>query len=217
MAEIDEMGQRKIDPTTLKPLNSAITWELTSPDVKIYGQLKGFAGLANAALTFTPETIILQETKGGEIKDLMTLATSGHQVMTTLHANTIKAMFIRIVLMYQESGVRISEQLIQAQIPEAFPIIHQIDRYKDGSRKIYKTSEIVGFDTTSMTPIFRTLNEFKVTDTIYESVDGVLKPKVLGEFKAVEFFSDEMLERLRKGGLPTSELEVLSDLYKKSK
>lgn len=79
-AEIDEMNLRQMDPVTGEAINSVLMWE-ADKDRDI-----DFKKMINWALTFTPETLILQESKGPEIVDIVDASITGHQTVLTLHA-----------------------------------------------------------------------------------------------------------------------------------
>ena len=230
MAEIDEMNLRQVDmrktvikdgqkvenKNYLRALNSALMWECTNPNTPIFGNLKGFSGLVNASLTFTPEVIVLQESKSGEIKDVVEAAISGHQVFTTIHANSPEAFFLRILLMYQQAAANISDSLILKQIPLAFPVIVNFRRYPDGSRKIAEVTELIGFDANTQNPITKTLLRYEVISNTRDPHTGKLKIK--GEFYANkdEYLSDNLIRILKDNGAEDREIEQLKILYSKA-
>ena len=197
MAETDEMNLRRIDsrrfikndagkdvenPEYLRSLNSVLMWECPDPKRKIAGDLMGISGMVNASLTFTPEVIVVQESKSGEIKDIIDAAVAGHQIFTTIHADSPEAFFIRILLMYQQAAANISDVLIQKQIPLAFPVIVNFKRYADSSRKIAEITELVGYDAVTFQPITRPLVQFVVTRNVVDPKTHKLKTE--GNFYA---------------------------------
>ena len=231
MAETDEMNLRRIDtrrfiknsagkdvenPEYLRSLNSVLMWECPDPKRKIAGDLMGISGMVNASLTFTPEVIVVQESKSGEIKDIIDAAVSGHQIFTTIHADSPEAFFIRILLMYQQAAANISDVLIQKQIPLAFPVIVNFKRYADSSRKIAEITELVGYDAVTFQPITRPLVQFVVTRNVVDPKTHKLKTE--GNFYANldGFLSPRLLKILRDRGAQEKEINRVEALYKKT-
>lgn len=230
MAEIDEMNLRQVDmnkniiengektpnPNYLRAINSALMWECTNPNTPIFGDLKGFSGLVNASLTFTPDVIVLQESKSGEIKDVIEAAISGHQVFTTIHANSPEAFFLRILLMYQQAAANISDSLILKQIPIAFPVIVNFRRYPDGSRKIAEITELIGFDANTQNPIYNVILRYEVIKNIRDPHTNKLK--IQGEFYGNKkgFLSPNLIRILKEHGAEDREIDQLKVLWDKS-
>lgn len=231
IAENDEMGLRRIDhreflthdddptipigikkknPNYLRAENSVLMWECTNSNIRIVNNLKGFDGMLNASLTFTPTVIVLQESKGGEIKAVIEEAISGHQVFTTVHANSPEAFFLRILLMYQQAGTNISDTLILKQIPIAFPVIVKFERFPDGTRKISEISELIGFEASTQDPKFKTLLKFQVEDTVEDPTKKPPNNKIVkGKFLAGEFLSERLIDILKHGGIDSGSLSRL--------
>ena len=224
MAEIDELDLRQVDKNG-KALNSVVVWELPSLTKEIYAEMKGFQGLVNASLTFTPETIVLQETKGAEIKDLMTLAASGHQVITTLHANDVKALMSRIVTMFIDAGIEMPvEQIIELLI-NAFPWVVNIRKYPDGSRKIASIAELINVDPITKVPVFHTIMEYEIQKTKNTIKNGKEVVEIQGDWvynpyqtqsKEPSSLPPRTLELLKLGGITDEELTDLESTLKKA-
>ena len=224
MAEIDELDLRQVDKDG-KALNSVVVWELPSLNKEIYAGMAGFQGLVNASLTFTPETIVLQETKGAEIKDLMTLAASGHQVITTLHANDVKALMSRIVTMFIDAGIEMPvEQIIELLI-NAFPWVVNIRKYPDGSRKIASIAELINVDPITKVPVFHTIMEYKIQKTKNTIKNGKEVVEIQGDWvynpyqsqsKEPSSLPPRTLELLKLGGITDEELNDLESTLKKA-
>lgn len=233
LAEIDEMNLRQVDmrkyivnsegveipnPDLHKAINSALMWECPDLEKVIHGKLKGFAGLVNACLTFTPETIVLQESKSGEIKDVIEAAISGHQVFTTIHANSPEAFFLRILLMYQQAAANISDSLILQQIPLAFPVIMCFKRYPDGSRKIAEVTELLGYDTVRNKPITNTLLKYVHEGTYFDPNLGPNGKLVMRgrHYAGKKFLSQKTIDIMRDGGLQDDVFQALKTEWNNS-
>lgn len=138
VAEIDEMNARLLDKDG-KPLNRTIMWEMVP---EIFDLKKAVL----SALTFTPDGIIIQETKGEEAVEVINAGITGHQVITTGHADDIKSVGERFVAMYKQSGSNLDDEIILTMMANAFDIAVQMERLGDGSRKIVNVSQILSYN-----------------------------------------------------------------------
>lgn len=159
VAEIDEMDARKSDERG-KPLNRVMMWEIK----------EGIMDLREAviaALTFSPECIVLQECKGPEAVEVITAAITGHQLITTCHATDIKVFGKRFLVMYKQSGSDLTDNLILDLVSDAFDIVVQMKKMADGTRKIVNISELHGYDKETKRFLTTTLVEY-IPTRIYE-------------------------------------------------
>lgn len=214
--ELDDDGNKIRNPNFMKSINSVLMWEMPDLEREIMPGKKGFVGGVNASLTFTPDMIILQESKGGEIKDVIEEAISGHQVCTTIHVNDSKAVPLRILLMFQQSGTNLSDNLVLKQVPEAFPWVVQFKRLRDGSRKIFEISELRGFNITTGDTIIRPLLKYEILSTVRDEVTG--KYTITGEHKAVfDPTKGKGFEIMKENGLTDAEIAQLKAKYEQIK
>lgn len=214
MAEVDEMNLRNIDyrqmiqdsegrnipnPEYLKASNSAIMWEAANPDAKIVGNLKWFQGMFNAALTMTPSAIIIQETKGPEMKDLVEAAVSDHQVCTSVHATNASVFHLRSMKMLQSAGESVSEDVMMKEIIEAFPVIVSCARLKDGTRKIAEVVELLKYVPETKEIITNTMVRYEVEKNIINPSTGKLK--AIGSHKVYNRPSSKLYQLMLRKGL----------------
>lgn len=214
--KLDENGNKIKNPNYGSGINMVHMWELANPNIQIMGK-PAFVGAVNASLTTTPEVIILQETKGGEVKDLMEEAFTGHQVITTMHVNETKFVPLRILLMYQQSGTNIPAPLILQQVPASFPVAIEFTRYRDGSRKISEISEIVEIDPVTQECKVKPFVKFRVTENeMITTAEGKTKLVTRGEFDVIyNPLKTRIYDIMLKKGLLKHEVEELSRLYQK--
>lgn len=192
IAEIDEMNLRRVDPLTGKALNNALMWETHSEF--------NFRQAVNAALTFTPETLILQETKGAEIVDVIDAAITGHQLLTSSHAKNINVFGKRMLGMYKQSGSDLTDDLILEYVSEAFDVLVRMKIYKDGVRRISEISELLSYD--------RTSGQFEVNCLYYFEWYGESTPQggaVSGKHKMGNAMSKRLKHLLLENGMPLQE------------
>ncbi len=213
-AEIDEMNLRQIDEITGEALNSVLMWE-TNPDRGI-----GFQKMINWALTFTPETLILQESKGPEIVDIIDASITGHQTVLTLHAKNMTTFGKRILGMWKQSGSDLSDDLILDYVVDAFPVIVRMKIYRDGRRRIADIGEIKAYDRTTGKFDIIPLVTFELQDTrealVFDKHLGkkVKKIQITGRHVVNNFISDELKNEMMENGVSRVHIDELEAMYK---
>ncbi len=132
--------------------------------------------LVKNALRMRPDRIILGEVRGGEAIDLLQAMNTGHDgSMGTLHANNPREALTRLENMVNMSGMRLPSHAIRHQISSAVQLIVQIQRMRDGIRRITHVTEVLGME-----------GEVIITQDLYtyvfhgEDEHG----KLIGEFKS---------------------------------
>lgn len=159
IAEIDEMNAREVDENG-NPINRFLMWEIKEGIMTL-------RALVNTSLTFTPEILVIQETKGEEVVDVLTASQTDHQVLTTLHAKDKNVFGKRILSMYKESGSDLEDELILDLVSDAFGVIVQMKKLDDGSRKIIDISELQSYDKKEKKFVTRTLVEYVIDRTYF--------------------------------------------------
>jgi len=208
-AEIDEMNLRQIDPITGKPLNSVLMWE-SNPERDIT-----FQKMINWALTFTPETLILQESKGAEIVDIIDASITGHQTILTLHAKNMGTFGKRILGMWKQSGSDLTDDLIMEYVADAFPLIVRMKIYRDGKRRIADIGEMIAYDRHEGKFDIRPLLSFEVEDSREEWVqdvhlgESVLRHVITGKHVVCDFISERLQMEMMENGVPKKVIEAL--------
>lgn len=97
------------------------------------------------ALRMRPDRIVVGECRGGEALDMLQAMTTGHDgSMTTLHANSPADAVDRLITMVRYA-VDLPVDAIEAQIGNAFDLVVQVVRSKEGFRFISEVVE-VSFD-----------------------------------------------------------------------
>ena len=103
--------------------------------------------LMRNALRMRPDRIILGETRGAEAFDVLQAMNTGHDgSMTTLHANSPRDAVTRLESMVMMANGNLPLYSIRHQIASAVNLIVQVERLRDGSRKITHITEIVGME-----------------------------------------------------------------------
>jgi len=103
--------------------------------------------LVRNALRMRPDRIILGETRGGEAFDVLQAMNTGHDgSMTTLHANNPRDALTRLESMVMMANANLPLFSIRRQIASAVHMIVQVERMRDGSRRITSIVELAGME-----------------------------------------------------------------------
>jgi pilus assembly protein CpaF len=100
--------------------------------------------LLRKALRFHPDVIVPAEMRGEEAMIAQEAARTGHTVITSLHANSARMAYKRILSMCQMSETKISSHILMSMIIEAFPIMVFKKQLPDGTRRIMEIIEATG-------------------------------------------------------------------------
>ncbi len=98
--------------------------------------------LVRSTLRMRPDIITMAEMRGGEAYDAQEAARTGHTVTSTLHANSAKQTYSRILTMCQMNpGNTLTPTLLMDLIVEAFPITIFCKQLSDNKRCITEVVE----------------------------------------------------------------------------
>jgi len=149
--------------------------ESRPPNIESKGEIT-LTDLVKNSLRMRPDRIIVGETRGAEIIDMLQAMNTGHPgSMSTIHANSPRDAFARMEVMIGMGHSILSEHGARALVASAINIIVQLARLPDGRRRVTSISEITGLDGDTITT--QEIFEFE-----QESVDE--KGRILGCFKA---------------------------------
>jgi pilus assembly protein CpaF len=152
------------------------------------------------ALRMRPDRIIVGETRGEEVIDMLQAMNTGHDgSMTTIHANNARDAVSRLENMIAMAGIEMPLKAVRSQIASAVNLIVQASRLQDGSRRMVSITELTGMEgeVISMQEVFR-----------YERLGLEPDGKIIGRFTATGVRS-HYSERFRQWGydLPASIFE----------
>ncbi|MEQ9157970.1 MAG: ATPase, T2SS/T4P/T4SS family [Roseovarius sp.] len=131
--------------------------ESRPPNVEGRGEVSPRDCLKNA-LRMRPDRIIVGETRGEEVIDMLQAMNTGHDgSMTTIHANNPRDGISRLENMVAMAGIEMPLKAVRSQIASAVNLLVQASRLQDGSRRMTSITEITGMegDVISMQEIFR--------------------------------------------------------------
>ena len=126
--------------------------------------------LVRNALRMRPDRIIVGEVRGSEAFDMMQAMNTGHNgSMSTIHAKSTRDALARVENMVMMANINLPSRAIRGQIVSALDLIVQIERMRDGVRRVIEVSEVIGMEQEVIT--LATLFAFKYEG---EAPDGTL-------------------------------------------
>ncbi len=140
--------------------------------------------LVKNTLRMRPDRIIIGETRGAELFDLLQAMNTGHEgSMTSVHANSGGECLSRMETLFLLAGFEIPLIVVRKQMTSAINFIVQLGRDNEGQRVITEIIEVCGMEGPTM-----------LTQQIAAREDGELV------FKGI---APKVFEKLhREGGLP---------------
>ncbi|MBV8888142.1 MAG: CpaF family protein [Alphaproteobacteria bacterium] len=103
--------------------------------------------LLRNALRMRPDRIILGEIRGAEALDVLQAMNTGHDgSMSTIHANTPREALTRLENMVGMTGINLPSRAVRTQIAAAVHMIAQVNRMRDGVRRVTHLMEVVGME-----------------------------------------------------------------------
>ena len=103
--------------------------------------------LVRNALRMRPDRIIVGEVRGAEALDMLQAMNTGHDgSLSTVHANAPRDALSRLETMVLMAGYDLPTRAIREQISSALNLIVQIERFRDGSRRVSHITEVVGME-----------------------------------------------------------------------
>jgi pilus assembly protein CpaF len=103
--------------------------------------------LVRNALRMRPDRVIIGEVRAGEAFDMLQAMNTGHDgSMSTIHANNTRDALARIENMVQMGNVGLPSRAIRQQIVSAVDLIVQLERQRDGGRRVTQVTEVVGME-----------------------------------------------------------------------
>ncbi len=127
------------------------------------------------SLRMRPDRIVVGEIRDEAALDMLQAMNTGHDgSMTTLHSNSARDALARLETMTLMAGMDLPVRAIREQISSAINLIIQLERMRDGSRKVVQVAEVQGMegDIITMTDLF----VFEQTGFEKNRIMGRLRP-----------------------------------------
>ncbi|WP_433201912.1 CpaF family protein [Dactylosporangium sp. CS-047395] len=103
--------------------------------------------LVRNALRMRPDRIVVGEVRDGAALDMLQAMNTGHDgSLTTLHANSPRDALARLETMVMMAGMDLPLRAIREQTASAVHLVIQVNRLRDGSRRVTHISEITGME-----------------------------------------------------------------------
>jgi len=167
--------------------------EARPPDVNGEGRV-AIRDLVINSLRMRPDRIVVGECRGGEALDMLQAMNTGHDgSLTTVHANAARETLTRLETLVLMAGMDLPLKAIRQQIAGAINLIVQLNRLKDGSRKVVSIDEVIGMEGEMIT-----MQEiFKFESKGADQTTG----KIIGEFNPTGI-RPQVIDRLFDMGIP---------------
>jgi pilus assembly protein CpaF len=163
--------------------------------------------LLKLSLRLHPEILVPAEMRGKEALTVQEAGRTGHTIVSTLHANSARSAYDRILTMCLEAGTSLSEERLLKNIVEAFPIMLFKMQLPDKSRRYMEIFEATGVQNGEVTG--STL--FKYVLNHYERDKEGRIIKAVGSHRRIGNISPTLAERLLIGGVPEREIRRFSE------
>jgi pilus assembly protein CpaF len=103
--------------------------------------------LLKNALRMRPDRIIIGECRGEEALDMLQAMNTGHDgSMSTIHANNPREALTRLENMISMGAYNLPSKAMRTQIASAVHLICQVNRMRDGARRVTHIVEVVGME-----------------------------------------------------------------------
>ena len=132
--------------------------------------------LVRNALRMRPDRIIVGEVRGPEAFDMLQAMNTGHEgSMSTIHANSPRDALYRLENMLMMATANMPLRALRMQIASALNLIVQVERMRDGQRRVQSIFEVAGIETDIIA--LRELFQFQHRGERRDgSIDGVFAP-----------------------------------------
>ncbi len=120
--------------------------ETRPPNLEGSGEIT-MRDLLKNALRMRPDRIIIGECRGEEALDMLQAMNTGHDgSMSTIHANNPREALTRLENMIGMGGINLPSKAVRTQITSAIHLIAQVNRMRDGTRRVTHLVEVVGME-----------------------------------------------------------------------
>jgi pilus assembly protein CpaF len=155
------------------------------------------------ALRMRPDRIIVGEVRGAEAFDMLQAMNTGHDgSISTIHANNARDALTRVENMVQMGHVNLPAGAIRTQIVSALEVIVQVERMRDGNRRLVQLTEICGMEGDIITT-----NDIALFEFGHEDAQG----RIFGKYTSTPA-QPRFLSRLAYFGLDRAWMEAAREI-----
>lgn len=120
--------------------------ESRPPNIEGSGEVT-IRDLVRNSLRMRPDRIVVGECRSGEALDMLQAMNTGHDgSISTLHANSPRDCIARLETLVLMAGMDLPLRAIREQIASAVDLVVQIQRLRDGTRRITHVTEVLGME-----------------------------------------------------------------------
>lgn len=155
------------------------------------------------ALRMRPDRIIVGEVRGAEAFDMLQAMNTGHDgSISTVHANSARDALSRVENMVLMATGNLPSRVIRTQIASAVDLIIQIERMRDGVRRVVQISDVCGLGGDVIT-----MNDVASFEFEHEDASG----RITGRYRSA-MARPSFAARLIYSGLEDAWMEALRSL-----
>ena len=177
--------------------------ETRPPNLEGVGEVT-MRDLVKNCLRMRPDRIIVGEVRGSEAFDLLQAMNTGHDgSMGTVHANNPREAISRMENMIAMGGLNLPTIAVREQIASAVQVIIQVQRLRDGSRKVTNISEITGMEGEVVT-----MQDLFTLDIHGENEDGALVTELKSTGIRPQFF-----DKAKQYGVADIVMDAMEEVY----
>lgn len=123
-----------------------LSLETRPPNIEGRGEVT-VRDLVRNSLRMRPDRIVVGEVRSGEALDMLQAMNTGHDgSLTTLHANNPRECLGRLETLVLMAGFDLPVRAIREQMSGAIDLIVQLNRLRDGSRRVTHITEVQGME-----------------------------------------------------------------------
>jgi pilus assembly protein CpaF len=158
--------------------------------------------LVRNCLRMRPDRIIVGEARGAEAFDILQAMNTGHDgSMSTIHSNSPRECISRMESMILMGGFDLPTRMVREMIVQSVDIIVQVQRMRDGSRKITHITEVIGLEGEVVT-----LQDLYVYEVFGEDANG----RITGRHRTTGIARPHFWEKARYFGEEKRLTEILA-------
>jgi pilus assembly protein CpaF len=125
--------------------------ETRPPNMEGKGEI-GQRLLLRNALRMRPDRIVVGEVRGPEAFDMLQAMNTGHDgSLTTVHSNSPRDAISRIENLVLTANLDLPIRAVRDQIASAVNLVVQLNRLRDGTRRVTHISEVLGMESDVIT------------------------------------------------------------------
>ena len=157
--------------------------------------------LVVTSLRFDPDIICIGEMRDSEASSAIEASSTDHTVVTTVHGDGGRRAHRRIAFLAQKAEAKNEVGILMEQAALAFPIVVFVHKLANNARKVMEITECVVHDNGELE--YRVLYRYKIKRNLYHGGKFTIE----GEFVKENTMSEDLREKLLRGGVPGPLLE----------